>query len=227
MSRAAARLATRGFGLSDVQPASFFFDARAEFVDRLPHDPTARVLEVGCGNGATGALALSEGYCGHYAGIEGSETDAAIAREVLSEVIGGDVEALEFDWPPAAFDALLLADVLINLRDPKRTLRKLARFVRPGGLLIASVPNVAHWRVIRALLAGRFDMQSAGISGAGELRWLVPAALFEMAEDAGFVVDEIGPLTPFSGRRELVSRLTDGRFDHLFMRELAVVARKR
>jgi len=42
-----------------VKPASYFSNARADFVDRLPRDGTAEILEIGCGNGATGALAPS------------------------------------------------------------------------------------------------------------------------------------------------------------------------
>src|SRR3990170_7159145 len=77
-----------------VKPASYFSGARADFVDRLPRDPSAAILEIGCGTGATGALALSEGACGRFVGVELFEKAAAEAREVLSEVVTGNVESL-------------------------------------------------------------------------------------------------------------------------------------
>ena len=80
-----------------VKPASYFSNARADFVDRLPRDGTAEILEIGCGNGATGALALSEGCCKRYVGVELLERVADEAREVLSDVITGNVETLSFD----------------------------------------------------------------------------------------------------------------------------------
>ena len=64
-----------------------------------PADPEAAILEIGCSNGATGALALAEGKCGRYCGVELFEGPAAVARERLTEVVVGDVEELELPWP--------------------------------------------------------------------------------------------------------------------------------
>ncbi len=86
---------------------SYFTNARADFVRLLPRDPTARVLEIGCGNGATGALAMARGRAGHYVGVELMESYANQARTVLSDVLTGDVERMDFGWQPAEFDALI------------------------------------------------------------------------------------------------------------------------
>lgn len=214
-------------GFYAVKPASYFSNARADFVDRLPHDPTAQILEVGCGNGATGALALSEGCCGRYIGVELFEKVAEDARDVLSEVITGNVETLNFDWHPATFDALIMSEVLEHLVEPGETLKKLARFIRPGGLLLASSPNISHWRVIRELIMGRFNLADQGVFDRTHLRWFTPDTFADMAEAAGFEIEEIGPVTAFSPRTELISRLTGGRFDHLFMTQIAMIAKKR
>ena len=54
-----------GFGaFYATKPASYFSNARADFVDRLAQDPSASILEAGCGTGATGALALSKAGAG-------------------------------------------------------------------------------------------------------------------------------------------------------------------
>lgn len=210
-----------------VKPASYFSQARADFVDRLPRDPSASILEVGCGTGATGALALSEGCCGRYVGVELYETAAREAREVLSEVVIGNVETMALNWQPASFDALILSEVLEHLIEPGQTLKKLARFIRPGGMLLASSPNIAHWRVVRELMMGRFHLTEHGVFDRTHLRWFTPFTFAEMIETAGFMVDEIGPVTAFSTRGELVSRLTGGRLDHLLMSQIAVIATKR
>jgi 2-polyprenyl-3-methyl-5-hydroxy-6-metoxy-1,4-benzoquinol methylase len=214
-------------GFYAVKPASYFSNARADFVDRLPHDPTAQILEVGCGNGATGALALSEGCCGRYVGVELFEKVADEAREVLSDVITGNVETLNFDWQPATFDALIMSEVLEHLIEPGDTLKKLSRFVRPGGLLLASSPNISHWRVIGELIMGRFNLADQGVFDRTHMRWFTPDTFADMAEAAGFNIEEIGPVTAFSPRTELISRLTGGRFDHLFMTQIAMIAKKR
>ncbi len=210
-----------------VKPASYFSKARTDFVDRLARDPLASILEVGCGTGATGALALSEGCCGRYVGVELFDTAAAEARDVLSEVVTGNVETLTFDWQPASFDAIIFSEVLEHLVEPGEVLKKLARFVRPGGMLLASSPNISHWRVIRELIRGQFHLQDQGVFDRTHLRWFTPDTFSGLIEEAGFAVEEIGPVTAFSPKTELISKLTGGRFDHLFMTQIAVVATKR
>lgn len=211
----------------DTKPGEYFAGARADFVSRLPHDPTAAILEIGCGSGATGALALGGGYCGRYVGVELFETAAIEARKVLSEVIIGNVETLSFDWQPAEFDALILSEVLEHLVEPGRVVRDLARFVRPGGIVMASSPNVSHWRVVRELLAGRFDLADKGVFDRTHLRWFTPSTFASMFEDAGFATAWVGPVTPFSPRTKFISRLAGGRFDHLFMTQIAFIGVRR
>lgn len=227
MLRTSVESAGNFSGFYAIKPASYFSKARADFVDRLPRDPSAQILEIGCGTGATGALALSEGCCGRYVGVELFETAATEAREVLTEVITGNVETLAFDFHPAEFDAIILSEVLEHLVEPGEVLKSLSRFVRPGGLLLASSPNISHWRVIRELVMGRFTLADQGVFDRTHLRWFTPETFSAMAEAAGFDVDELGPVTAFSPRTEIISKLTGGRFDHLFMTQIAMIARKR
>lgn len=214
-------------GAYRTKPSSYFSGARVDFVARLPEDPVARVLEVGCGTGATGALALARGRAGHYVGIELFERAASEARGVLSDVLVGDVEKLELPWQPAAFDALVLSEVLEHLIDPWAVLRKLNRVMRPGALVLASSPNVCHWRVIAELVHGRFRLADQGVFDRTHMRWFTPESFAEMFEGAGFQVVRLGPVTPFSERTQLISRLTGGRYDHLFMTQISIEAVKR
>ncbi len=210
-----------------TKPAAYFSGARADFVGRLPADPTAAILEIGCGSGATGALALDQGRCGRYVGVELFEAAACEARKVLNEVVTGNVETLEFNWQPASFDALILSEVLEHLVEPGRVLKNLSRFIRPGGLVMASSPNIAHWRVVREISAGRFNLADKGVFDRTHLRWFTPATFAAMFEDAGFRIDWVGPVTPFSRRTEIISQMTGGRFDHLFMTQIAIAGARR
>lgn len=209
------------------KPQSYFAGARSDFIRRLPKDPTASVLEIGCGTGATGALALAQGRCGHYAGVELFEGAAEEARKVLTEVITGNIETLELNWQPSTFDALIFSEVLEHLVEPGRIVRELSRFVRPGGIVMASSPNISHWRVIRELAAGRFNLTDRGVFDRTHLRWFTPATFVQLFEDAGFRIEWAGPVTPFSARTQLLSRLTKGRSDHLFMTQIAVYGVRR
>jgi ubiquinone/menaquinone biosynthesis C-methylase UbiE len=220
-----AELATTG--AYERKPHTYFANARADLIARLPADSTASVLEVGCGSGATGSLALSLGRAGRYAGVELVEGVAAEARQVLSEVVTGDVERMPLPWRPAEFDALILSEVLEHLVDPWATLARLARVLRPGGLVLASSPNVAHWRVIGELARGRFELADQGVFDRTHMRWFTPSSFAAMFERAGLRVELLGPVTPFSARTRRLSRATGGRFDYLFMTQISIEARKR
>lgn len=208
--------------LLEVKPASYFSSARIEFVDLLPRGRQASVIEIGCGSGATGALALSEGCCSMYVGVERDRKRASEARQVLSEVLIGGFEVVPDHWPAGMFDALIVSDGFQNTNDPAASLARIAALVRTGGLLIASVPNIAHWRVIGGLITGSIST----LGGDGELRSYSPAYLSAIVERAGFTVDIVGPLTGLGARADAFSRFTGGMFDHLLMPEIGVVATK-
>lgn len=205
---------------------AYFSGARIDFVRRLPADPKSSILEVGCGTGATGALALASGRAQRYTGIELFESAANEARKVLTEVIAGDVERIDLNFGPTDFDAIILSEVLEHLVEPQRALEKLVKSLRPGGLVLASSPNISHWRVIRELMLGRFNLADQGVFDRTHMRWFTPSTFAAMFRAVGLQVESIGPVTPFSERTEMISRLSKGRYDHLFMTQIQVAARK-
>lgn len=206
---------------------AYFAGARADFVACLPAQSDASILEIGCGSGATGRLALAAGKASRYVGIELFEDAAAEARRQLTEVIVGNVETLDLPFQPCAFDALILSEVLEHLVDPWAVVRRLAPFVRPGGMVLASSPNISHWRVVAELIRGRFELADQGVFDRTHMRWFTPASFQDLFEGAGFAVDYVGPVTPFSTRTRAISRLTRGRFDHAFMAQIALIGHRR
>ena len=102
----------------EAKAERYFAGARHDFIAELPVNPMAHILEVGCGSGDTGALALSGGRAGTYVGVDINRRAAEKARGVLSEVHVGDIERMELAWPAASFDAVILSEVLEHLLDP-------------------------------------------------------------------------------------------------------------
>jgi 2-polyprenyl-3-methyl-5-hydroxy-6-metoxy-1,4-benzoquinol methylase len=212
-------VAVQGGGY-DLKETSYFAMARVDYVAALPENPEASILEIGCSNGATGALALAKGKCGRYCGVELFPEPAAAAREQLTEVLEGDVEQIELPWAAESFDALILSEVLEHLRDPWALLARLRPLVRPGGLVFASTPNAAHREIIAMLLRGRWDLRSYGPLDATHLRWFTPSSLRQAFEDAGFVVDSVGPLGRLGPGSAIVDRILFGRLRHLWHRQI-------
>jgi 2-polyprenyl-3-methyl-5-hydroxy-6-metoxy-1,4-benzoquinol methylase len=201
----------------------YFAGARDDFVSELPDNPHARILEIGCASGNTGALALSQGKCGWYVGVELDESAAQRARAKLSEVIVADVERMELPWPEQSFDALIMSEVLEHCADPWRVLKRLRPLLKPGALFFCSSPNVSHYRLIGMLLKGEWRLEDSGIMDRTHLRWFTPKTYGELVESAGFVLDYVGPIKPFGTWGRIRIALTGGRY-HLFIKQIKIKA---
>lgn len=209
-----------------LKPAGYFSGARKPFVDLLPRNPEARLLEIGAGSGETAACALAEGKCGWCCGVELCEGPAQEARKKLQRVIVGDVERIEFDFPENYFDVLIMSEVLEHLADPWAVLRKLHKLMKPGSIAIAGSPNVCHHEVIRSLLRGRWHYEARGVFDATHLRWFSPSGYREMFESCGFTVDEVGPARPLNFKARLFNSLTGRRLEYLLHSQIVLIARR-
>lgn len=169
---------------------SYFGFVRKDIAPLLPTH-AERVLEVGCGGGATLAWLKSSGRADWVAGIELVASAAEQARPRLDELHQGAVEEQLERFAPASLDLILCLDVLEHLVDPWLTLRRLQTRLRPGGQLIASLPNIRHRSVILPLLLqGRWRYEAAGIMDSTHLRFFSRASALELLRQAGLEVEQ-------------------------------------
>jgi len=202
----------------------YFAGARRLFIDDLPANPEARLLEIGCGNGDTAAYALAGGKCGWACGVELCERAADAARSKLNRVIVGDVEKLDLNFPEQHFDILVMSEVLEHLVDPWAVLRRLRRLMKRRALVRSGSPNVCHHSVLRTLLAGQWHYDDKGIFDATHLRWFSPGTYRDMFESCGFRVDEAGPAAPLRFKARTLNAMTLGRFQYLFHSQIYLKA---
>jgi len=172
--------------------ADYYEHARPELQALIPRE-ARRVLDVGCGAGALGAALKRRGAV-EVVGVEADHEAAEAAKTILDRVHLGDVEALELPYGPGTFDCVILADILEHLRDPWGLLRRLVPLLRARGRLIASLPNVRHWSVVRGLLEGEWTYLPAGILDRGHLRFFTLASGRTLLEAAGLAVVEVHPV---------------------------------
>ena len=214
------------FDYSTTKSDRYFTGARNDYVSVLPDSSIANILEIGCGDGSTGAAALAAGKCGRYVGIEIAEGPAARARACLSDVRLGNVEVMDITDPPETYDAVIASEVLEHLTDPWDVVRRLAALLKPGGLFLASSPNVAHHRIVRDLVRGRWRLADSGPMDRTHLRWFTPESYRRMFEEAGLDVIHSAGVAPLGPRARVLSRLTGGRINHLFYTQNNIHARK-
>lgn len=217
------RWTSRGY---DAKPQDYFKGARPDYVAELPVNPHARILEIGCGEGASGDLALRERKCGEYFAVELLPGPASKAKERLTEVVVGNIETIELPWPAGFFDALILSEVLEHLVDPWAVLKKLRPFLKPGAKVFASSPNISNHRVIRMLIAGNWTLTDMGVMDKTHLRWFTPKSYAALFESCGYVVDSVGQFGSLSAKAELLSKLSMGRLRHLFVIQVDIRAHR-
>jgi SAM-dependent methyltransferase len=198
-----------------TKPERYFSGARVNFINELPLNASAHLLEIGCGNGDTAAYALATGKCTFACGVELCDEPAEIARQKLQAVHIGDIEHLDLPYPDQYFDVLVMSEVIEHLRDPWAVLRKLRIFLKPGAVVLSGSPNVAHHSVLRMLLHGRWDYAPVGIMDRTHLRWFTPQTYAQLFIDSGFKVLSCGPADPLRKKASAFNFVTARRLQHL------------
>jgi SAM-dependent methyltransferase len=109
-----------------------------DFIERYA-PRRGRLLDVGCATGGFLRLAQSRGW--QASGIEPGEQAARIAQQRYGlEVRIGTLESEAY--PAEQFDVITLWDVLEHLPNPKSALLRLRDWLKEGGLLVFSIPNL-------------------------------------------------------------------------------------
>ena len=111
--------------------------------------PGARVLDVGCGDGALMAALASRGCDARGLELDPANVAACVARGL--SVVQGDCNADLADYPDGAFDYAILSQTLQTTQRPDLVLDQLLRI---SGQAFVSFPNFAQWRIRLALMFG-------------------------------------------------------------------------
>jgi 2-polyprenyl-3-methyl-5-hydroxy-6-metoxy-1,4-benzoquinol methylase len=148
---------------------------RCAFIESLM--PVGSLLDVGCGGGELLRAAVARGW--RAAGAEPMAEAAELAR---SRAPGADVRtglSSEVGFEERSFDVVCAFHVLEHMPDARAFLGELARFARPGGLVVVETPNYAsrlrrlqgerwlHLRPLEHLVHFTPQTMRAAFAGAG------------------------------------------------------------
>ena len=156
----------------------------------MPRNPEARCLDLGCGCGETLYLLAREGFK-HITGVDLCRDELDQARSYVSgELICANVLDYLQQSQSASFDFICALNILEHLSKDTllAVLSEIRRVLRPGGALVAMVPNAIspfggltrHWDITHewAFTPNNFKQLATliGFDGKVEFRECGPVA---------------------------------------------------
>ena len=154
------------------------------------------VVEIGCGAGALAKAYRSTNPHTRYLGIELSQVtaDYAIKNGRLDKIIVSNVEDVnieDLEVTEGRVDCIVYGDVLEHLVDPWKVLTMHYRYLNKDGIVLACIPNIAHWSIINNLMCGLWNYQEAGLLEKTHLRFFTLVSIKELFEHTGFRITDV------------------------------------
>lgn len=150
-----------------------------------------RLLDVGAADGFLAERFAEQGWA--VTAIEQDPELASCARRHCSEVVVSDLNN-GVPQLTGSFDAMVYGDVLEHLASPELVLRDLNRHLKKDGMVIVSVPNVAHLWVRLMILLGRFEYADRGILDRTHLRFFTLKTFRQLLEQGHVHLVELVPV---------------------------------
>jgi len=147
----------------------------------------ARVLDIGCGNGAFDRLLIEQGC-----EVHGLDRHPNRDVEGLDAYTSIDLDVWAHAFPARDYDCVLLLDVLEHLRHPERLLAYLRAESGPRKpLVLISVPNVAFFIIRLRLLFGSFQYGKLGILDLTHTRLFTAKSILALLARNGYIVESV------------------------------------
>lgn len=151
------------------------------------------ILEIGCDCGAN-LLEVKNRFPGaNLYGVELNEHAVKIASN-FAQVMVGDIEKKEIDFSDIKFDYIMFGDVLEHLRNPQMTIQYCRSLLKENGRIIACIPNLMHYSVLRELINGNFSYEDSGLLDRTHIHFFTYNEIVRLFQETGFTIEEIRPL---------------------------------
>lgn len=170
------------------KPDFYYGSANSKLLKHIK-DEWKEVLDIGCSEGGLGARIKEKGI--RVSGIEAFPHAAQKASEKLDHVLQDDIETMELPYKPEQFDCIIFGDVLEHLFDPWAVLEKVKPYLKQGGVILASIPNVAHISVLTSLLAGNWTYTDYGLMDKTHIRFFTFNEILRLFFYSGFNIRDV------------------------------------
>jgi 2-polyprenyl-3-methyl-5-hydroxy-6-metoxy-1,4-benzoquinol methylase len=196
---------------------------RAELLSFVPQAARS-LLDIGCGSGAFGRLLRSQRPGMELWAIEPDPDSAQAAADAFDHVLVGKFP--DERLPSGRFDLVLCADVLEHMAEPENALHAAAKAATRDGIMVASIPNVRHWRTVvwPLLRHGTWTYTERGILDRTHLRFFTRRSMRDFFTGNGWSVESVTGINMIR-RERLLSAVSAHLIDDFLWRQYVVVAR--
>jgi GT2 family glycosyltransferase/2-polyprenyl-3-methyl-5-hydroxy-6-metoxy-1,4-benzoquinol methylase len=189
--------------------------------------PPRRLLDIGCGTGATGA-AVKQAYPGAKVwGIEVNRAAAAVAAKRIDHALAGKFEDVDLDAAgitPGSLDTVIVADVLEHMYDPWGVLVRLKPYLTPDAQIIASIPNIRNLVVMEELAKGNWRYEEWGLLDITHIRFFTLREVRRFFHETGYRVSltrfQIDPRLADFYNRNQGQKLINVEFDRMTLKNV-------
>jgi 2-polyprenyl-3-methyl-5-hydroxy-6-metoxy-1,4-benzoquinol methylase len=210
-----------------TEPTSTNMYYRQPRPEMLRFVPTTaqHVLDLGCAEGAF-AAAVKERTGAEVWGVELNPQAAEHARAVVDRVLVGDADERIAELPDTYFDAIVCNDILEHLVNPGATLAHLRLKLKPGGVVVASIPNIRFAPALSKVVFRKdFPQDDERFFDRTHLRFFTRKSIVRLFETAGFTILRVKGINAHYGPLSvLLTFLSLGHFADGFYLQYACLA---
>jgi 2-polyprenyl-3-methyl-5-hydroxy-6-metoxy-1,4-benzoquinol methylase len=169
----------------------YFSDVRWDIIQFVPNG-SHKILDVGCGAGNTLIKLKELGKANEVVGIEIDEKAIQGVPDTLDKLHVGDAETIDLPYTDKYFDYILFADALEHFINPWRALHKYKSLLKDGGYIIASVPNIKNYYILKRLIFhDEFRYSDWGTLDRSHLRFFTKKEIIKLLKDENLEVTNL------------------------------------
>lgn len=156
-----------------------------KILELLKYSRHLRILDVGCATGFLGEKLRKQGN--FVVGIDISEKAIQKAKKYLDEVYALNIETDPLPKLPK-FDLIIMSEIIEHLFQPEESLKKIAKFLKIGGKLLITTPNILYWGNRFQFLTGKFEYTDQGHFDKSHIHFFSYKTLINLIKQIGLTV---------------------------------------
>ncbi len=127
------------------------------------------------------------------------------------------------------FDCIILSDVLEHLKDPWAALKVLREYLLENGVMIAGIPNIRHYSVMKDIVQDRWFYREEGILDGNHLRFFGLSTIKHLFSTSGLDIIDIKRLGKEREEKlmKILNRLSFDAFKEFLTFQYLILAKKK